>query len=49
MLSGATVDHCWVGVRHAIMSDTGVTLLADDLVEVTDAVMAYLESEGLLK
>jgi len=49
MLSGGTVDRCWVGVRHAIMSDTGVPLLADDLVAVTNAVMAYIESEGLLK
>ena len=49
MLSGATVDHCWVGVRHAIMSDTGVTLLGDELVDVTNAVMAYFVREGLLK
>ena len=45
MLSGASADRCWVGVRHAIMSDTGVTLLADELVEVTDAVIAYFEVE----
>ena len=49
MLSSTVVDRHWVGVRHAIMSDTGVTLLADDLVEVTNAVMAYFVREGLLK
>ena len=49
MLTSASVDHYWVGVRHAIMSDTGVTLLGDGLVDVTNAVMAYFVREGLLK
>ena len=49
MLSSTVVDRLWGGVRHAIMSDTGVTLLGDELVDVTNAVMAYFVCEGLLK